>query len=269
LSRFARDAWNEHRLLPSPKYIADPPRVSEGHAYDPYLPPNPATLVEAAKSPEAMQFVCELIAKLEESRGLSGQLAYYQYGQEKFGEYWRYADLTTVLWAAATLAQPKNYLEIGMNRGRSVAIVGALCPEIAVYGFDLWIPDYAGTPNPGPDFVRSQLQAVGHTGPIALTSGDSHKTVPAFLRQHPDLFFDLVTVDGDHSVLGAALDLADVMPRVKIGGILLFDDLCMDGLGRVWRDLVVRDSRFETWEYTETGYGVALAVRMGNEARLR
>jgi hypothetical protein len=43
----------------------------------------------------------------------------------------------------------------------------------------------------------------------------------------------------------------------------------MDGLGRVWRQLVQRDPRFETWEYTETGYGVALGVRMGNEARLR
>jgi predicted O-methyltransferase YrrM len=271
VARRLRAWWEQTRPFPRPRYRAGVPRKGErGNAWDPYLPPNPSTLAEAAMSEEAVCFVSEHIDKLTATERLTGQLAYYRYGREKFGRYWRYADLTTLLWAVATLTKPANYLEIGMHRGRSASIVGALCPACEIYGFDLWIPDYAGIESPGPDFVRTQLKAVGHGGNVTLTSGNSKTTVPAFLREHPDLYFDLINVDGDHGLVGAAHDLANVLPRLKIGGVVVFDDLCMNqGLVRLWDRVVKRDSRYVTWEFTETGFGVALAVRIGDEARYR
>ncbi len=144
-------------------------------------------------------------------------------------------------------------------------MIGATRPECAIVGFDLWIEDYAGVTNPGPEFVKSELQAVGHRGSVELISGDSRVTVPAFLREHPDLFFDVITVDGDHSALGAATDLANVLPRLKVGGIVAFDDIAGTlVLGRVWDQLVKSDSRYATWEFTDDGVGVAAAIRIGD-----
>jgi hypothetical protein len=53
------------------------------------------------------------------------------------------------------------------------------------------------------------------------------------------------------------------MPRLRVGGVLAFDDIARaPALQRVWRDLVQRDGRFVTWEFTDSGFGIALAVRV-------
>jgi hypothetical protein len=187
---------------------------------------------------------------------------HYEWSLARYGPYWRYADLLTALWAATTLVPPTNYLEIGVNRGRSVALVGALRPGCAIYGFDAWIQDYASTVNPGPDFVLGELARVGHAGDVVLVSGKSRTTLPTFLREHPDLFFEIVTVDGDKSVAAFARDVAHALPRLKVGGVLVVDDLMpAPALRRVWRKVVEQDARFATWEFADAGYGVAMAVR--------
>ena len=145
-------------------------------------------------------------------------------------------------------------------------MVGSVCPECEIYGFDLWLPNYAGVSNLGPEFVRRELRNVGHRGKLTLVSGDSHQTLPTLLGERTDLFFDLITVDGDHSVVGAATDLANALPRLKVGGILAFDDIGrVPGLRRVWRELLVKDPRFLTWQFTEAGFGVAAAIRVGDD----
>lgn len=223
------------------------------------------TLAAAALSEEAVCFMEELIDRLTPSEELAGQQAYYRLARAQFGRHMRFADLTTALWAASTLIRPSDYLEIGVRRGRSVCVVGATSPECAILGFDLWLTDYAGLPNPGPGFVRSELEGVGHQGSVELVSGDSRETVPAYFAEHPDAFFDIITVDGDHTALAAATDLANALPRLKVGGVLLFDDIVQrPALRGVWERLVKRDSRYVTWEYTDAGDGVAAAIRIGD-----
>ena len=261
--RRTRREWGNVCPFKLPRYIPNTPRLGGSEPLDPFLPPGAETVGAAAMSPEAIAYVLDFIQKLTPSQELTEQLSYYLWSRERFGASWRHADLTTALWAAATLIKPNSYLEIGLRRGRSAALVGSLRPECAIYGFDLWIPDYAGVDNPGPEFVREELRRAGHTGEVVLVSGDSHQTVPALLREHPDLYFDLITVDGDHSVLGAAIDIANTLPRLKVGGILAFDDIARaPALQRVWRELVQRDERFVTWEFTDSGFGVAAAIRV-------
>ena len=60
------------------------------------------TLREAATSPDAVAFAIELLGKLTPSQETAAQQKFYRGAQEQFGKYLRYADLTTVLWAAAT-----------------------------------------------------------------------------------------------------------------------------------------------------------------------
>ena len=214
-------------------------------------------------SKEAASAVIALRDKLTQTDENIEKTAFYQWGEGKFGRHWRYADLHTALWAAATFIEPSSYLEIGVCRGRSAAIVGGVRPQCDIYGFDLWIPDYGGAPNPGPDFVRSELCAVGHTGNVTLVSGDSRTTVPDFLRQHPDLYFDLITIDGDKSIPGVASDYANVLPRLKVGGVVVSDDLALVPILRtVWDKIICRDFRYVSWDFADAGFGVSVAIRV-------
>lgn len=213
-------------------------------------------------SEEAATAVAPVLDRLTPSEQSQSVQSLYRKAREKFGPHWRYADLLTALWAAATFLQPKSYFEIGMLRGRSAAVVGSLSPDCAIYGFDLWIQGYAGADNLGPDFVRGELRKAGHAGQVTLVSGDSRETVPAFLREHPGLYFDLINVDGDHSVTGAAVDLANTLPRLKVGGIVVMDDVRWSPpLLRVWERSVKQSKCFATWEFTDAGFGIAAAVR--------
>lgn len=49
------------------------------------------------------------------------------------------------------------------------------------------------------------------------------------------------------------------------GGIVIFDDLPIQpALRRVWEIMVVRDSRYVTWEYIDGALGVAAAIRVSD-----
>ncbi|HEX7140746.1 MAG TPA: class I SAM-dependent methyltransferase [Vicinamibacterales bacterium] len=189
---------------------------------------------------------------------------FYRSGLQKFASGWQYADINTALLALSRVLAPADYLEIGVRRGRSLAMVASRAPECRIVACDLFLDNYANMENPGPDFVRSELARVGFGGSIQFVIGDSAAVLPPYFEQHPDLFFDLITVDGDHTERGARIDLQNVLPRLKIGGALVFDDLSNSAhpeLERVWEVTVVADRRFSTFSFTDVGFGVGIAVR--------
>lgn len=223
-----------------------------------------ATLLKLSVQISILEEVLKILEKLEPDDFIRFTHAYYKTGIQRFGEAWNYTDLLTVLCATAKALQPENYLEIGVFRGRSMAVVANMAPGSNLYGFDLWIENYADLQNPGPEFVRSQIKRTGHRGEIALISGNSHHTVPDFLEKYPDLFFDLINVDGDHTEEGARIDLQNVLPRLKIGGVLVFDDINHPQhpwLERVWDEVVGTNPNFLSTKYVEIGHGIALAIR--------
>jgi predicted O-methyltransferase YrrM len=258
-----RIGWYRLRPMPRPRYVFPTPTTGGNDGFDLCFPPTAQTLGAAAMSEEAFAFAQSVLERLTPGDELVSTQFYHRWGQGKFGAYWRYANLLSTLWAAGTCVRPKAYLEIGVHRGRSAALVGALAPECAIYGFDLWIPDYAGIESPGPDFVQKEIAGAGHRGPVMLISGDSRKTVPAFLREHPDLYFDMVTVDGDKSIPVAAADYANTLARLKVGGIVVSDDVQMfPWLERVWNVMVRQDRRYVTWEFSDGGRGVCAGIRI-------
>jgi len=268
LARGLRRGIEHLRPMPLPRYLPGTPDTRGATPLEPYFPPTISTLAEAALAPDTAERVLTLLGRLTPTDDTRGQELFYQWARARFGRHWRYADITTVLAAASDLLQPRSYLEIGVRRGRSAAAVAAIAPHCAVYGFDLWLKDYGGLlapdENPGPDFVRAELAAVGHDGPVTLISGDSRRTVPEFLAANRDLYFDLINVDGDHSIAGASADLANVLPRLKVGGVIVFDDISSaPTLARVWRWFIQQDGRYRSWEYDEAGAGVAAAIRIG------
>lgn len=210
-----------------------------------------------------------------------------------------HVEIRSVLhWLAANF-HPKTYLEVGVRRGFSLAMVASQCPEAEIYGFDLWVPQYAGVDNPGPKFVQAEMERVGYKKRLHLFSGDSHKTLPAFFgngrvglwdrfkfrgstKTRPTTF-DLMAIDGDHSLLGSYQDLLDTMPFCSLGGFVVFDDIVTeitpanedaikkewgedpygwkDPLG-VWHAIQDRFHNFRYFEYTTHPPGVGLAVRL-------
>ena len=222
------------------------------------------TIGAAALDGGVLDRVLGVLERLEPDDYLDYVRDYVAAGRRLGGTGWRYADILTALAAAAELLAPRSYLEVGVRRGRSMAVVAAAAPECALLGIDFWQAGYAGMVNPGPEHVRRELARVGHRGDLELVSGDSHDVLPRLFEERPSLAFDVVTVDGDHSERGAERDLRDTLPRLRVGGALVFDDLrhpAHPGLDDVWRRVVEADRRYATWRFDDVGYGVGVAVR--------
>ena len=179
-----------------------------------------------------------------------------------------------------------------------MASVASRTPGVKLYGFDMWLSGYGGSENPGSDFIKNELKKVGYTQTPILISGNSHETLPAFFGDSRASWwkrrsvrkvagdapsaFELMLVDGDHSLLGAYQDLMDTLPHLAVGGVLVFDDVAPgvivdpdatqaeagpdpegwgDLLG-VWRADMERFPDYRSFEYLANPPGVAMTVRL-------
>ncbi len=154
-----------------------------------------------------------------------------------------------VLAYLAKTTKLERYAELGVRRGFSMALVGARRKTAELVGFDQWITDYAGAPNPGPKFVKSELLKVGHKGPIDLISGDCAVTVLAY---QSDTYFPLILVDADHSIDGVFRDIRNCLPLVAPGGFLVVDDLQDKSVLAGW-DMATTAIPFWTWHKDRVG----------------
>lgn len=239
-------------------------RVEKGTQWYPPLMLSADALAEISFGIDTIKNALQLIQSLDMDDYCKYLADYYYEGMRRFGSNWRYADIVTVLLALTEALQPKNYLEIGVRRGRSVCAVASKARNCNFYLFDMWVSNYAGMENPGPKLVETELDKFLHTGKREFINGNSHETLKNFFNENPNLALDMVTVDGDHSYEGAAEDIRDVLPRLKIGGAIVFDDICHPKhlyLQEVWQNLVVDDSRFTSWTCRDIGYGVGFALR--------
>jgi predicted O-methyltransferase YrrM len=155
-----------------------------------------------------------------------------------------------VLGYLAKTTKLERYAELGVRRGYSMAIVGARRKTAELVGFDLWISDYAGVPNPGPEFVRSQLQKADHKGRVELITGDCAVTVPAY---QSDQLFPLILTDADHSIDGVYRDIRNCLPLVAPGGFLIVDDLQDSNVMTGWQ---MATSEISTWTWQQDRVGI-------------
>lgn len=265
----------ENTILPEPQWIENPRRAK--HACSPEVKEGemewyPPVMIGASTIGNDLTSNCtqylttavKLLNKLEPDAYVEYLLDYYKLGMKRYGEDWGYIDIVTAVLGLSKWLKPINYLEIGVRRGRSVCSLASLCPNANIAMFDMWVENYAGMDNPGPDHVNKELDKLKHKGKREFINGNSHETLKTYFAENPNTFFDLITVDGDHSNLGAAEDIADVLPRLSIGGAVLFDDTGnpnVAGLGAVWRRMLEENPRFSTYTYSEVGYGVGFAIR--------
>ncbi len=233
------------------------------HWYEPVLA-GADTFKSMCSSPDSIRKTMDILRQLTPDEFISFLLRFYDHGLANFNERWVYSDMIVSLTGICRSMKVENYLEIGVRRGRSMAMVASQNPDCHIVGFDMWIQDYVGIQNPGPDFVRGEMKKVGFKGNLELVSGNSQKTVPDYFKSHPNAYFDIINVDGDHTRRGASIDIRHVIPRLKRGGVLVFDDIVNQYhpfLMDVWNKEVKKTGRFSTYEFTDSGYGVAIAVK--------
>lgn len=224
----------------------------------------PETLAARASRPETWRSIISFHHELAHDAYVRYTDRYYRDAMERYGDDWKFWDIINVLYAAADLLKPRNYLEIGVRRGRSACTVVHACPDVDITAFDMWVAGYGDMNNPGPDFVRSELERHGHRGSLQFVDGNSHETLPRYLRENPATTWDLMTVDGDHSEAGAEQDLMDALPRLSVGGVVVFDDISHPAhpyLLGVWRRVAARFPWLSTFEWGQAGYGIAFGIR--------
>lgn len=251
---------------PGPFFDANTFHIPRHQWYHPALAGS-ATIAHLVHAHKTLNEYRNILNQLEPDDYTQFLQLFISRGLDLYGGYWRYADICTVLLGIAMNLNIHDYLEIGVRRGRSMSMIAHSRPAANIVGFDWWKEGYAGMDNPGPTFVRNEMAKLGHTGSLDLISGDSHVTVPEYFQKHPDAFFDCITVDGDHTEEGAMADLITVIPRLRVGGILVFDDIAHPQhpyLRRAWNQIVGKRQCFSSYEFTEIGYGVAFAVRTYN-----
>ena len=75
--------------------------------------------------------------------------------------------------------------------------------------------------------MQEQLNPMSHLSRFELVKGDAAKTVPAYLRKHPETIISLAIFDFDiYTPTKAALEA--IKPHLTKGSILVFDELCDD-----------------------------------------
>lgn len=124
---------------------------------------------------------------------------------------------------------PKSYLEIGVREGDSfLALLNGCSPDRVVL-CDNWSLNAGGTGKGSHAHIQALLDSlrgkpIRYPIPENITylDGDSHTLIKTLPKDEP---FDFITVDGDHTKVGAKQDLEEAWELLTPGGLLFFDDI--------------------------------------------
>lgn len=114
-------------------------------------------------------------------------------------------DIERLVTESQKLKPNEVYLEVGVDRGKSLSIVRRVS-KAKVYGVDINRPP--------------ELHEWLETKPaVTFLQGDSSEIAKTFKET-----ISLIFIDGDHSYLGCKKDIEAWFPKMKKGGVMLFHD---------------------------------------------
>jgi len=110
----------------------------------------------------------------------------------------------------------KTIMEIGFNGGHSSQFFLELNPLNTVLSFDLGLYDCVAA---GKEYIDSKFP-----GRHRLILGDSTQTVPAYIKENPDVTFDFIFIDGGHDYPVAKADLDNCRLLATKDTLVAIDD---------------------------------------------
>ena len=175
----------------------------------------------------------------------------FGFGERSF--YWMFKLLTD------RLPNDMTFLEIGVFRGQTLALIRTLKPKSKIYGItpldstgDHWESDYLA------DIVR--LHETFELPKPYLYVGLS--TDPNILNSLWEEYNDIVYIDGGHSYEVVKSDMTHYPKTVKIGGYLVVDDCCnnLDIPMGMFGGIESVTQAVNEWEQTQTNFKLLFSV---------
>lgn len=158
----------------------------------------------------------------------------------------------------------RSFLEIGVRDGCTMWVVQeASIQTIRLMALaDTWGDTHGGNGRGSHDHIDRLLSAICYYhngGDVIWLDGDSRETLPELREQRPDLRFDLVHVDGEHSEEAALSDLTNGWAMCE-GAMVAHD--CR--VGRVRRAINTFSAEHGVEaEFYDGGHGTCLWWRSG------
>jgi predicted O-methyltransferase YrrM len=129
------------------------------------------------------------------------------------------------LICAKTDTYIENYLEVGVCEGHSLEVVVRECPTIEhITLIDMWGKAYGGSGRGSHQHIVELLDRVPYRDGVRFLDGDSHVILPQLIKEGNG--YDLITIDGDHSLEGGKQDLMHGWELLNPEGWITFDDIC-------------------------------------------
>lgn len=174
--------------------------------------------VEVEKTLQDLLDIIQSVSKPEE---LEGNSFYYHKTVDRFNAL--FPKQVNLTWCGSTATQ--KICEIGFNAGHSAYLFLLLnsSPSLTFTIFDIGTHSYTV---PCMTYLFSKFKNVR----CLFAKGDSTTTIPAFLEQysHEKGTYDVVHVDGGHSLECALSDINSAIMLLKVGGYMIIDDTNVD-----------------------------------------
>jgi len=158
-----------------------------------------------------------------------------------------------------------SYLEVGVRDGATLwAVIEAGYESLQLVGVsDTWGDEHGGSDRGNHDHIDRLLSATLYYhrgGEVVWLDGDSAETLPAFHRDHPDILFDLVHIDGDHSEGHQLTDLQNGWDLTRC--VLIAHDTNVKEVYDAWSQFIAEAKGVTAHDNFNTGRGIGIAMRL-------
>jgi len=127
-------------------------------------------------------------------------------------------DEADMLWDQVVLNAPHWVLEIGTNKGGSALVI---CDALRQMEYDAHLITLDPCDNRDPD-LWAQIEPTG----LFINQASPSGTATAYALA--GALFDLVFIDGHHSLESVRADIDGVLPVLRVGSVILFHDAHYD-----------------------------------------
>jgi predicted O-methyltransferase YrrM len=122
------------------------------------------------------------------------------------------------------LGRVTRIAEIGFNAGHSAEFFLENCPDTHLVSFDINHHSYTAV---GVEFFKAK-----YSERFEFIAGDSKVGVPNYAQSHPNIFFDLIFIDGGHSFDDCYQDIVNCRLIAHPQTVVWIDDYNYEGVKR-------------------------------------